>query len=174
MTDLVKNLDMDIAAFEPVVLYLNGNYWGHLNLREKINEDYLEGNHGVDADKIDLLEYTSRILSGSNKQYLKLVDFLENNTLESDSMYKTVAVQIDVNNFIDYQLSQIYFNNTDWPGNNLKYWKPQTEEGKWRWILFDTDFGFGLDSVNEYQHDALESALDLTGHIGEPPGYAFI
>ncbi len=60
ITDLVKNLDIDIAAFEPVVLYLNGNYWGHINLREKINEDYLESNHGVDADKIDLLEYTSR------------------------------------------------------------------------------------------------------------------
>ncbi len=67
---------------------------------------------------------------------------------------------------------RFYFNNTDWPGNNLKYWKPQTEEGKWRWILFDTDFGFGLDSVNEYQHDALENALESDGPYWPNPPWA--
>ena len=45
---------------------------------------------------------------------------------------------MDVQNFIDYQSAQIYFDNTDWPGNNIKYWRPQTSEGKWRWIVYDT------------------------------------
>lgn len=172
MTDLVKDLDNDLAAFEPVVLYINGKYWGHLNLREKINEDYLESNHGVKADKIDMLEYTSKILSGTNNKYLKLVEFLEKNSLENDSNYNIVENQIDINNFSDYLISQIYFNNRDWPGNNLKYWKPQDEEGKWRWILYDTDFGFALDSVSEYKQNSLEYALADNGPYWPNPPWA--
>jgi hypothetical protein len=165
MTDLVKDMDTDIQAFEPAVLYLNGQYWGHINLREKINEDYLESNHDVDASKLDLLEMNGTVLEGNNSEYMELLDFLEKNSLESNANYEIVANQIDISNFIDYQLSQIYFNNRDWPGNNIKFWKPQTEDGKWRWLLFDTDFGFGLgvNGSNEYIQNTIQFALEPNG-----------
>lgn len=163
MTDLVKGLDTDIAAFEPVILYLNGQYWGHINLREKINEDYLASNHNVDASKLDLLEYENAVLEGSNAEYLEMLNFLKNNSLVSDANYNVVASQIDIGNFIDYQLSQIYFNNRDWPGNNIKFWKPQTENGLWRWIMFDTDFGFGIYNSNDFTLNTIQFALEPNG-----------
>lgn len=175
MTDLVKNLDTDIAAFEPVVLYLNGQYWGHINLREKINEDYLENNHNVDASKIDLLEYDAAVLEGSNAEYLELLDFLNNNSLSGDANYEIAAKQIDIENFIDYELSQIYFNNRDWPGNNIKYWKPQAEDGKWRWIMFDTDFGFGIYGGTDYTLNTVSFALEPNGPSWpNPPWSTFL
>ena len=163
MTDLVKNMDTDIQAFEPVILYLNGKYWGHINLREKINENYLESNHDVDADMIDLLEYNASVIEGSNAEYVELLDFVSNNSLASDANYEVVASQIDISNFIDYQLSEIYFNNRDWPGNNIKYWKPQFEDGKWRWIMFDTDFGFGIYNSNDFTLNTIQFALEPNG-----------
>jgi hypothetical protein len=175
MTDLVKDMNTDIQAFEPVILYLNGEYWGELNLREKVNEDYIENNHGVDADKLDLLESESNVLEGSNDEYLELLDFLNSNSLINDANYNFVANQIDIDNFIDYQLTQIYINNRDWPGNNIKYWRPQAEDGKWRWILYDTDFGFGMYGNTDYMLNTVQFALEPNGpNWPNPPWSTFL
>lgn len=163
MTDLIKDMNSDIQAFEPVVLYLNGEYWGILNLREKVNEDYLESNHGVDADEIDILENNSEIVEGSNEEYLELLAFMNSNNLANNANYEYVSNEIDIDNFIDYQLSQIYFNNRDWPGNNIKYWQPQAENGKWRWITYDTDFGFGIYNNTDYLLNTIQFALETNG-----------
>ncbi|HPE77368.1 MAG TPA: CotH kinase family protein [Draconibacterium sp.] len=163
MTDLVRDMNTDIQAFEPAVLYLNGEYWGELNLREKVNEDYIESNHGVDSDKINILEGQSQIVEGSNSEYLELLDFLNSNSMVNNANYEYVASQIDIDNFIDYQLSQIYFNNRDWPGNNIKFWRPQAEDGKWRWILYDTDFGFGIYGNTDYTLNTIQFALEPNG-----------
>ena len=175
MTDLVKNMDTDIQAFEPVIMYLNGQYWGHINLREKINENYLASNHKVDADQVDILELESNIIEGSNSEYLDILAFLKNNNLASDANYDFVAKQINIGNYIDYMLSEIYFNNRDWPGNNIKFWKPQTEEGKWRWVMFDTDFGFGLYNSNDFTLNTIQFALEPNGPAWpNPPWSTFV
>jgi len=175
MTDLVKDMNTDIQAFEPVILYLNGQYWGHINLREKVNEDYIENNHNVDATKLDLLEMGGTILGGSNAEYLELLDFLNQNSLASDDNYNIAASQIDISNYIDYQLSEIYFNNRDWPGNNIKYWRPQTEDGRWRWIMFDTDFGFGIYNGGDYTLNTIQFALEPNGpEWPNPPWSTFL
>ena len=49
---------------------------------------------------------------------------------------------MDINQFINYYIAQIYVFNQDWPQGNIKYWRPQTASGRWRWMLYDLDFGF--------------------------------
>lgn len=164
MTDLVKDMDTDIQAFEPVILYLNGKYWGHLNLREKINEDYLENNNSdVDSKKVDILESDAVVVEGGNENYLEIIDFITKNSLSSNANYEVVASQIDISNYIDYMLSMIYFDNRDWPGNNIKFWRSQEERGKWRWLMYDTDFGFGFQNANAYTLNTLQFALEPNG-----------
>ena len=55
-------------------------------------------------------------------------------------------------------LTEIYYANTDWPGKNIKAWKKRTN-GKWRWILHDTDFGFSIWNDN-YNHNTLEYVMN--------------
>src|SRR5690625_6473894 len=59
----------------------------------------------------------------------------------------------DINSFADYYAAQIFYGNRDWPGNNIRYWRYQSElnegaenstsstakDGRWRWIMYDTD-----------------------------------
>ena len=161
MTDLASKMNNDIATFQPTIVYLNGQYWGHMNMREKINEDYLESNHGVDAGKIDMLEGNGSVLEGSNEKYQELLNFLNQNNMASDQNFEAVSGMMDIDNFIDYELSEIYFNNGDWPGNNIKFWRPQTVDGKWRWLMYDTDFGFGL--VNSYTYNTVSFATATNG-----------
>lgn len=175
MTSLVSNMDIDIAAFQPVVMYLNGEYWGLINLREKINENYLENNFDVKADEVDILESNGVIVEGNNDHYNEMLAFIESNSMVVDANFEVVAGKMDVSNFIDYQLSEIYFDNRDWPGNNIKLWHPQNENGKWRWLMYDTDFGFGIYNEQAYQLNTLDFATEENGpNWPNPPWSTFL
>ena len=159
---IIGEMDVDYQAYTPSAVYLNGEYWGILNTREKINEGYLNSNYGLDEDSLDFLEDDRIVLAGSADDYSELVDFLNTKDISQPANYQYIKDNVDVDEFINYQIAQIYSSNTDWPGNNLKYWKPTREGGKWRWILFDMDFGFGLYGSGP-SHNTLTFALETNG-----------
>jgi len=163
MTGLVKNADIDIQAYRPSIVFLNGEFWGIHNIREKLNEHYLASNHGVDPDNVDLLELDGQVIEGDANHYDLLIDFLTYQNINDPANYEYVKTQMNVDNFINYQVSQIYFDNTDWPGNNIKFWRPRLPNGTWRWLLYDTDFGFGLFDPMGYAHNTLEFATEPNG-----------
>jgi len=165
MCSLLDQTDLDVMAYQPASIYLNGNYWGLLNIREKINEYFLATHHGVDPFQIDLLDTWSNPINGDAEHYNHMLNFLYANSPSIKANYEQVKTMMNVENFMEYQLAQIYFNNTDWPGNNVKFWRPRTPEGRWRWIVFDTDFGFGCwdDDIRRYTYNTLEFALATNG-----------
>ncbi len=164
MTSLLDDLEVDRQAYRPAVVFINGDYWGILNLREKVNEHFIDSNHkGVDSDNIDLLERNATTLHGDADHYQSLIGLLNSRDVRDPAVYTQVASMMDIPNFIDYQASQIYFDNTDWPGNNIKFWRPRTADGRWRWIMFDTDFGFGIWNVNNHANNTLAFALEPNG-----------
>jgi hypothetical protein len=170
MTSLLKGTAVDFQAYQPVVCYLNGAYWGLYNMREKISEHFIASLHDVDPDEVDLLELNGVIKHGDNSEYLELLSFIENNSLASQANYEYVISQIDELNFIQYYLSNIYYNNTDWPGNNIRFWK--VPGGKWRWIMFDTDFGLNLYDANGHSNNTLAFALQSNGPAWPNPPWS--
>lgn len=171
LTSLTNNMDIDKQAFRPAATYLNGKYWGILNIREKVNEDYIAENYNIDPSQVNLLELYGNAIYGTNDKYFALMDFLNYSPTLSDlTDYNSVANQVDLNNYIQYQLSEIYFNNSDWPGNNIKYWNTNSTDSKWRWILIDTDFGFGL--MGTYTDNSLAAALEPNGPYWPNPEWS--
>jgi hypothetical protein len=159
-------------AFQPTIVYLNGEYWGILNLREKINPNFIAENHFVNPDDVNLLENNSNVIDGTNASFLQLTNFLNSNTLGSDQNYLQVSNKIDVNNFIQYQLTEIYIDNRDWPGNNIKYWNTNETGSLWRWIIFDADFGFSIWESSAYTFNTLEFALAIDGPAWPNPPWS--
>lgn len=167
LTSLMEGSGLDIQAYKPVATYLNGGYWGMYNLREKINEHMLASKHDVDADLISILTNNSEVLEGTDADYNALINYVSSTDLSNDDNFEYVREKMDVQNYIMYQTAQIYIDNQDWPGNNIKYWShPQ---GKWRWILYDTDFGF---RPNNYGHNTLNFALNPNGPGWPNPPWA--
>ena len=122
MQTIVKDkLDIDWQAYQPAAVYLNGSYWGIMNLREKINENYIEHNAKVDADSIDFLEKGGEIMSGSNSEYMNFVNQLGSMNLLAKETFDYIDSNIDVDEYIHYYIAEIYYGNTDWPGNNIKF-----------------------------------------------------
>ena len=155
MTGLLKDWDLEIQDARPAHVYLNGEYWGIYNLREKVNRYFISDKFSVDKDSIDLMEHRMTRKRGSSIHYVRLLKYMLEHDLSDPAHYTYVRNQMDTKNFADYQIAQIFFDNQD-AGGNVKYWRPQTEGGRWRWILYDTDWGFGLHNDQAYRNNSLE------------------
>ncbi|MCB0731548.1 MAG: CotH kinase family protein, partial [Ignavibacteriae bacterium] len=173
MISLIGELDLELQNYCPAILFINGRYWGIHNIRDKINEDFIASRRDVSANKIDLLENKYKVVEGTNDDYLDILYILENNNFSENEFYNYFKTRIDIDNFFDYQISEIYFNNTDWPGSNVKFWREKTESPLWRWIIYDTDFGFG--HLMSYKFNSLEFALAENGPSWpNPPWSTFL
>jgi len=176
MQTLVKDcMDLEWQAFRPAILFLNGEYWGIHNIREKHNEHYFESNYGIDPDSIDLLVGNASVKIGDANHYNNLINFISSNDITLNVNYDYVTTQMDIDEYINYQIAEIYFANIDWPGGNIKYWRPKTPTGKWRWVLFDTDLGFGAHQLGQYYSNTLENATATSAtYYANPPWSTFL
>jgi len=168
-SSLVVDRNLDYQAFRPAVVFINGEYWGIQNIREKMNEDYLASHHGVDPDQLDLISrYWRRtypvVIEGDATDYLGFEEFLESADLADSENYDQVKALMDIDSFLDYTVAEIYFGNYDWPGNNNKNWKAKTPGAKWRWLMYDLDYTFGSNgNQNDYTFNTLEHCLEANG-----------
>jgi hypothetical protein len=154
-TLLIDQMDIDYQSYKPSIVFLNNIFWGIYNLREKHDEYYIVSNYNLGLNEFDMLENLNGVINGTRSHYHSMIAFMGTNNLFLQSNYDYIKTQMDVNEYINYQIAEIYFNNLDWPANNIKYWRPNTSDGKWRWIIFDTDWGFGLaggDTTNTLDH----------------------
>jgi len=146
--DLVKHLNMDVMYYRPVTVFINGEYWGTQTIRDRIDQYYLGLKYDIEPDSIDILENNAQIEEGSNADYLDMLAYIQNNDLAAQEHYDYLKTRMDIDNYIDYQIVEIYFNNNDWPGSNVQFWRERNPGAKWRWNLFDLDNSFADFSFN--------------------------
>jgi hypothetical protein len=147
---LVEYMDVDVQAYRPAVLFLNGQYWGIHNIREKINEHYAAGNFGVDPNEVNLLEGSGSVVAGTEAGYAAMVDYANTHNMADPAQYEVVSAQIDVDQYIDYMIGHIYLAERDWPGNNIKFWRATSGPlARWRWVNYDMDQCFMTWSLQE-------------------------
>jgi len=167
ITSLTNGLNIDHQQYRPAVLYLNGEFWGIQNIREKVNEHFLASHHLINAENIDLLDIQGvneeNIVHGTNIDYVNLLDYLEGQNMGDPIVQNALEQWIDIESYMSYQAFQIFIDNRDWPGNNIKFWRDHRVGGKWRWILYDTDFGFSIWESNAYTYNTLSFALNPNG-----------
>ncbi len=180
---LLEGVDIDYQKFRPAIVYLNSEYWGIHNLREKISEHFIASNHGLNTNNVDLIALNSEaednveLIHGSKANYYDLLEYITSNDLSDSKIYNNIKSLIDIDEYINYQVLQIFIDNRDWPGNNVKLWKDKRANGKWRWILYDTDFGFAFPSwmTKHYEFNTLAFALEPNGPgWPNPPWSTFI
>lgn len=140
--------DVFHMAYDPVIVYLNGQYWGHYNLRERISKYSLAAYEGwSDPEKIDIIKGNNQVLNGTYSNYKSLKTFVKGHDLAEDAeALQTVLDWVDVENYFDFMIFQIYFGNSD--AGNIKFYRRQAEGEKWRWCLFDLDWGYFMSNRN--------------------------
>lgn len=137
---MVKNgVDFDWQAWQPSIVYINGKYIGIQNIRERSNDDNIF-THYNELEDIDMIENWGDLKAGTWDNYNAFKEFYS----ESGHTMEEYEKWMDCNEFIDLMVMNIFYCNLDFPGNNIVMWRPRTEDGRWRWIVKDTDFGMGL------------------------------
>jgi len=173
----LNKIDLDGQAYRPAVVFINGEYWGIYNIRDKINTDYIGTIHNLNPDDIDLLEYdipVSRrpvVMEGDNNNYNAFYDFIESNNFALEENYDFISEWMDIDEYINYQICEIFADNIIWLDQNVRMWRERKEHKKWRWILFDTDFGFGMPNQfsTGYTNNTLEFATNpRNGDMAQP------
>lgn len=164
MQELVSDLNLDTQAYQPCVAFVNGEFWGIYNIRERYDDQYFANHYDIDKDKVALftIENTSitPVLDEGDEtdllHYETMWNFFNENSMTEEKNYKKALEYIDEDNFIDYYIANIYSGNTDWPGNNNVFWRYKTVngeydstvawymDGRYRWVIKDMDFGFGF------------------------------
>lgn len=131
---LIHRMDIDMQDAQPAVVFLNGEYWGIYNIREKLDKYYLQANHHCDPKAIDLIKTYSDIKAGDLSAYQAMLRFIGSHDLTDSQNYETITRQIAIDEYINYQLAQIFYDNCDWPDNNIAWWRERNAQGRWRWI----------------------------------------
>ncbi|MFM9984514.1 MAG: CotH kinase family protein [Flavobacteriales bacterium] len=163
-----RETDVDYMAYEPVVVFLNGEYWGIMELREVQDQHYIEDNHGIDNDDVTVISSNYlgwNIISGNDASFYAMYNAVMNADPESDSFYGIVDSLIDIENYCDYIIAETYWGNGDWYNgwNNTKFWHDDRPGGKWNFMLMDMDFG----TWGGYYDDYLNIAANLGTNLGQ-------
>ena len=143
---MASHADIDWQAWQPAIVFINGTYKGILNIRERSNEDNIWANYNKLED-IDMIEI-DELKEGDLDNYNRFKAFYN----EHGHTLAEYKQWMDTDEYLNLMIMNLYFNNQDFPGNNIVCWRPRTEDGRWRWIAKDTDFGLGLyGSAANYQ-----------------------
>lgn len=134
-----SGMDLDHQAYEPVVVFMNGEYYAMLGMRERTNKDFVYSNYGLKEE-----DFCINATSISNPSICDNYNEVKN---LGNASFDKIDETIDVDEFLNYVLTEIYIFNKDWADNNNKAWK-RNENGKWRWILYDTEYSTSLYEEN--------------------------
>lgn len=157
---LIKNTAIDANGYEPCVIYINGNYYGMSEIREKIDEYYVEQNHGIDKDNVEVLADTNLVDIGNWQAFDSIYSYVLSHDLKVDEHFNVVESKIDLENMSDYFIAETYFDNNDWPSGNLRLWRQTQPGSKFRYIAFDLDASLGTFEWSPYTLNMLHEALN--------------
>ena len=187
---LVGDRAFETQSSRPAVMFINGEFWGIYSLQETYSDSYIETNYDIDKSNVVIIE-CGNIDEGTEEDkvlYDDMINFAANNDLTVSSNYEKMNSMMDMQSYIDYFCTEIFIGNQDWMNNNNNYrvWRSRTtsdkpyEDGKWRWMLYDTEYCMGLygdmmGTASSYDTlaDALygkQSGFDFGGLPGGRPG----
>jgi hypothetical protein len=162
----------DVQNYRPCVMYLNGEYWGIYNLRERLDEVWFQTHHHLNVGAYDYLEYAHVIgnavallpIEGDTDAYLELEQLAVSSDLTDPDAFHTVASQIDLDSLCDYIVFEDFVYNSSWR-HNREFWRERTDEGKWHWVIPDLDRGFRRENVDRSLIDNIDDGYPLVGAL---------
>ena len=171
LTGLGEDVGLDVQASKPVVVYLNGEFLGVHNLREKINEHFIRSHHGTGDQEINLLKHQKDVQIGSRHEYLKMLKFIKSSDFSNDQLLRELSGLMDVEGYIDYNILQVYIDNHD-AGGNIRFWNLAKTPSIWKWILFDLDLSYGASHPKNYKNNTLDLMTKVNKEAWPHPSWS--
>ena len=141
---LAADTEVMYQAAEMCVMYVNGEFYGVYDICERISTYSISDFEGWERTKnIDLVKKNDLVQNGSNSDYVDLLQWIKDNPDATDENIAYVETRIDMDNYLDYMAFMVYSANQD---IGTRRYRSTDHDGKWRWIVYDQDFGFYNDT----------------------------
>ncbi len=146
------NLRLDERSYEPAVLYMNGQYWGVYDVREKVDDhDFTRYYYDQDEFDVQMLKtwggtWTEYGGGQAQADWDALRSYIQNNDMGDPAAFATVDAQFNWKSLVDYFCLNSYTVCADWLNWNTAWWRgldPAGDHKKWGYILWDMDATFG-------------------------------
>lgn len=167
---MLKHMRFRTQSAQPAVLFLDGEFWGVHAMRERYDEKYFENKLGIAEGELDVVERYRHASIGDSIAWSALLDQVEDQDPMDPAVFADLKTKVDIEDNIDYHVAQVYIGNFDWPLNNWKAYRKRTNgyfpdapyghDGRWRWLMFDADWGFNLNGVHPPEAQMLSWATD--------------
>jgi hypothetical protein len=165
MQELGAETGAETQAARPCIVFLNGEYWGLHYLKEKEDAEFVSFYGDVPVDTLDYLEGYAAAKAGDTRHYDAMVQFIATNDPALPPNYQQIQALMEVPNYIDYKVCEIF--NYRWDIGNHRLWRPRTPEGRWRWLQFDNDVGWGGFWAEQpgWSYDMVAADLSVDGRL---------
>ena len=160
LQDLLSSLDLELQRYRPTIVFMNGEYWGIHNVREKYDEYYFKYHFDIHEDSVNVLNSVDGLEEGHESNYPEINEFLASSDMSLESSYQYIDERVDIPNLIDFLIAEIYYANYDWPCNNYRKWRTNEPGSKWRFLINDLDLSFGFSSDSPWDKESLDHAFE--------------
>lgn len=166
VTALGRNTYTYYSAYEPIVVYINGEYFGVYELREKINYDYLEDNYQMNIDSLDFLGVSYfkgqqlEALRGSIQPFIDDFNYFLDLEVESADFLSEVDQFLDIKSYTDYIIAESWVGNNDWPFNNIKLFRCVGTNMRWQWAINDLEWALNPNGWTSSSFDHIQFMKD--------------
>ena len=141
---------VDYQAWQPVRVFINGQHYAVLNMREPNNKHHAYANYGIDSDEMDQFEMSPDSgyvqMEGTKDSFDRWYELSKTATKEES--YEEIKTLVDIDEYINYMACEFYAGGTDWPQNNVKGFRDRNN-GKFHFVIFDLDFALGTNDPFE-------------------------
>ena len=182
LQDLISNRNLETQQGEPIVLFLDGEYWGVYIMVENYDEHYIANNYEIDDDNVIIVK-KKRLEAGVDNDmslYNQTKEWIIHEDMSNSSNYKKASELLDIENFAWYAVFNIYINNRDsiFQDNNWSMWRVRNPDknilnadGKWRMLVFDNELSSSLfGDGKDYNNTILSNILNETSKVSKSLG----
>ena len=176
----------DVLVSESATVYVNGVYQGVYWLQNTFDDRYFKEKYGEYNGEIVVCEGTLSKMAQENVEneyeqaaaddYNEFCAWIQDADLQDEENWKRVCDTIDLNNLAQYMAIEYFVDNSDWPNNNVKvyryacaegeeYQEGSVRDGRYRYLLYDTDYGMGLKFLGWYGGDVESRRLETLVEI---------
>lgn len=173
---VIRNLHRDmghlIAHGTWYNLFVNTEYRGLYNVTERIDAGFFASYFDeTDDDDWDVLNASTAPIDGNALAWSDLLEFLRTSDLGDDRLFEEALHRVDVENFTDYVIVNVWAQNHDWGATNWFAAAPRGHEMPWQFLVWDAEVGLGRRPTG-WSADTFE-ALFGAGKMGRIFGALF-
>ncbi len=155
---------LDVQAYKSVNLFINGDYWGIYNIREKVDETFIANHYNVTSEKANVYRIDNDVTYGSNKLYKSIASYVSSHDMSKTENYEYIKTKVNIENLCEFWVAESYITNNDII--NLRMFNhPDVDNNRLHFIFYDLDWAWYNYYYNYFTFSTNPSGMTPRFHV---------